>query len=73
MRDTAIMLITLLALIGLCLILGLGMKFFNKDLQDKKQSNEDFLMDTMGNGCGVIMILFGFGVPLLGIIMLIFD
>lgn len=73
MEEDLIMVLSILALVGLSLIIGIIMKYFSKEERGKKQSNEEYLMDTVGSGCGIIALIVGLGIPLVGILIWIFG
>lgn len=72
MRESVASIMSILALIGLALIIGLIMRYFNA-LNRDKESNTDFMVNTLGDGCGMIMDITTIGGFILGLFFLIFD
>jgi len=57
MKETIFVIVAVLALIGLCLIIGLIMRAFNIGSGKENDSGDDFMVHTMGDGCGIIIML----------------
>lgn len=57
MKESVITFISILALIGLSLIIGLIVRFFDPKSDSSKENGTDYMVNTLGNGCGYIVII----------------